>query len=288
MRKSIFEKANQNNTVTLDVSRIIILSENENIISDGFYSYTLKGFFRQFCFPEWANRGHCIDLDDFLSLIDYSNTKALAKNGIDLENSLLDLIELIYNFWVMADDRLTWLSSMGKTSKRYKGFYLIKTIMDDVLAQYNQKPVINKEAQQVLIIEDKPEVTAVAEIIKEELVTPVIKYNHRTLKGDLDTKKAILISLYHELEPKQKVINSFNNKLEDNLFYLCNNLDIRHNNVNDGHGKYKEFVANMDAESLEEWYDELYQMMLLAFLAIDDIENRRQKVNKLKRDIEGE
>ena len=188
---------------------------------------------------------------------------------------LFYLIELVYNVWIISDIALSEMRKSGYRCSVRHGFNLLKTILDDVLSDYNHTIHYDKETEQALVIEDKPEVTAVAEIIKEDLALPLIKYNHRTLKGDLESKKAILISLYHELEPKQKVINSFNNKLEDNLFYLCNNLDIRHNNVDDGHGKYKEFVANMDAEKLEEWYDELYQMMLLAFLAIDDMENGR-------------
>ena len=48
--------------------------------------------------------------------------------------------------------------------------------------------------------------------------------------------------------------------------------------------KYKEYVAKMSEEELEEWYDELYQMILLAFLMIDNVE-RMEKIKKLKHNI---
>ena len=40
-------------------------------------------------------------------------------------------------------------------------------------------------------------------------------------------------------------------------------------------------VADMDKETLEKWYDETYQMCLLAFLELDNLE-RKEKVEHLK------
>ena len=47
-----------------------------------------------------------------------------------------------------------------------------------------------------------------------------------------------------------------------------------------------EYVANLADEELEKWYDETYQMLLLAMLEVDNIE-RNRKVNELKKKIEG-
>ena len=284
MRNNIFELMAQNNTVEADVQRIIILFEDRSILENNTYGYSLKYSIKHLFFQRWPHRGHCITLDDFLDLVRYKTIKQNALHNIEPENNLLTLIELIYNFWWFTDEIITMNPDVYT---RYKDFTLLKTIMDDLLSQFNHTTHYIEKEKKLLVIEDKSEVTAVAEIIKDDLVTPVIKYNHRSLKGDLSTKRSILSSMAFELEPKRQKIKDFNSKLEDNLFYIANNLNIRHNNVNDGHGKYKEFVANMDKETLEEWYDELYQMMLLAFLSIDDIENRRQKVNQLKRNIDG-
>ena len=284
MRKSIFDIMQQNNTLQRDTERIVELFENRNVLSYGHYGSSLKHHICHHCFKRWPHKGHCINFDVFLDLVEYDTIKNYALNNIEPENNLLTLIELIYNFWSFVDEIMT---TNTDSYSRYDDFTLLKSIMDDVLAQFNHTVFYIEKEKKLFVIEDKSEVTAVDEIIKEDLVVPVIKYNHRTLKGDLDGKKAILYSLYHELEPKRPKIKEFNSKLEENLFYIYNNLDIRHNNVDDEHTRYKEFVANMDNETLEEWYDELYQMMLLAFLAIDDIENRRQKVNQLKRDIDG-
>ena len=59
------------------------------------------------------------------------------------------------------------------------------------------------------------------------------------------------------------------------------------NSINDGINRstkdknYKEYVAKMKKNKLEDWYDELYQMMLLAMLELEQLE-RNQKINELK------
>lgn len=62
---------------------------------------------------------------------------------------------------------------------------------------------------------------------------------------------------------------------------MLNNLDLRHNNRSKKDKNYKEYVAKMRKNKLEEWCDELYQMMLLAILELEQIE-RNQKINELK------
>lgn len=61
-------------------------------------------------------------------------------------------------------------------------------------------------------------------------------------------------------------------------------VNLRHNNTTTGDRKYKQAVAEMDNTTLENWYDELYQMMLLAYLQLDQVE-RNSKVKALKQTI---
>lgn len=159
--------------------------------------------------------------------------------------------------------------------------------MDDILEQYNQTAYIQEDNECVLVIEDKPEVTAVAEIVPESLALDVIRYNHRLLKGDLDAKKSILIALGSELEPRRKELEEKDKKLAANIFFMLNNMDIRHNNRDEKDpSKYKKYVADMNDTQLEEWYDELYQMMLLALLLLDNIE-RQKSIDELKEKVAG-
>ena len=45
------------------------------------------------------------------------------------------------------------------------------------------------------------------------------------------------------------------------------------------------YVRNMKDGDIEQWYDDIYQMCLLAFLELDHLE-RKERVKKLKEDIQ--
>lgn len=71
--------------------------------------------------------------------------------------------------------------------------------------------------------------------------------------------------------------------MESDLFFLFNSVNLRHNNADPDGKNYIPFVANMMDEEIEKWYDEAYQICLLAFLELDNVE-RKDRVNKLKKD----
>lgn len=68
------------------------------------------------------------------------------------------------------------------------------------------------------------------------------------------------------------------------ILHLLNNLHLRHNNKVYGDKNYRKVVADMDDSTLEHWYDELYQMILLAFLQLDQVD-RNAKILELKQTI---
>ena len=64
--------------------------------------------------------------------------------------------------------------------------------------------------------------------------------------------------------------------MKDDLFFLFNNLNLRHNNVDPSNkGKYKRIVSELDKGELEHWYDETYQMCLLAFMELEQVERKK-------------
>ncbi len=142
--------------------------------------------------------------------------------------------------------------------------------------------------QDELIIFTEKSVTAIAvsEIVPNDISYKVISYNHHSMKGNLENKKDTILKLANLLEGKRKQLKSINSSLEDDLFYAFNNLNLRHNNKDKLlKGKYKEYVSNMSNTELEQWYDEVYQMCLLAFLEIEQID-RKKSFNELKRHID--
>lgn len=87
------------------------------------------------------------------------------------------------------------------------------------------------------------------------------------------------------LEAKRSDLKKADKTLENDLFYIFNNLNIRHNNIDPQlKGNYKVYVAQMPNDELERWYDEAYQMCLLAFLQLEN-HDRKIEFDKLKAEI---
>ena len=280
-RKNIFEILTENENIGTDAERIDRLFDSEKTIILDAIDYKMRNYVDYFCFDDWKNKGHCIDLDDFLETIQYDRVFYNAKNG-DV-NCFLTLIEIIFNFWEMVNKKIEEENSQVEY---YTYFSHLYDIMTECLSKLNHKAVYIEKEEKVLVIEDNPEVTAVAEIMDDNLAYDVIRYNHHSLKGEIELKKAILLKLSNELEPKRKELKALNSKLEDDIFYMFNNLNIRHNNRSKKDKNYKEYVAKMKKDRLEKWYDELYQMILLAFLLLDN-KDRAAEVKELRNKVNG-
>lgn len=89
-------------------------------------------------------------------------------------------------------------------------------------------------------------------------------------------------NIFEILENKWNIIDeikSLNSKLDDDIGFLLNNAHIRHNNKS---GKNKKgYISKMRKDTMEKWYDETYQMLLLAFLLNEQL-NRSKKISQLK------
>ena len=282
MRKSIFDIVAESIDMESETNRLVAMSSEENVLVVNSYPYkTLFDYVDEYCFKDWAHRNHFIDVDDFLQALEFEGLKDEAAYNVD---AFLTLVELIYNFWELSHNKF-YDDEKGYRLQWCGNYYHLKDVMDDVLSQYNHVAYIDKEQECVLVVEDKPEVTAAAEIMPTPtLAVDVVKYNHRSLRGEIEQKKKILLAMGSELEAKRKSLHTINSVLENDIFFMLNNLNIRHNNKSKGDKNYKEYVAKMRKDRLEKWYDELYQMILIAFLLIDNAK-RVDKVKELKSKI---
>lgn len=108
----------------------------------------------------------------------------------------------------------------------------------------------------------------------------IIEYNRTGLKGDVSRKKEILLTFCNIFESKSSELEKINSTLEDNLSFLINNLNIRHNNSDDGSSSKKEFVSRLSPAQMEEIYDMIYDLFLQAFISLDN-----RKHNNLIQDL---
>ena len=239
--------------------------------------YSLEEFIDEFMFKRWKYRGTCINCKDMREALDLEAILLETEPPLEHIVSYCEYVANLKYLFERANNMVWEYVRIYKTE--------ILSLMDQnissLLDSLNLKLVSFENEERVLITEKNATVTAVAECVDEELAYQIVKYNHYTLKGDISKKKEILLKLGSELEPKRKQLSSLNGQLETNIFFMLNNLNIRHTNRSKKDKNYKEYVAKMKKNKLEEWYDELYQMMLLAMLELEQLE-RNQKINELK------
>lgn len=126
---------------------------------------------------------------------------------------------------------------------------------------------------------------AESDLIPDDLSYKLITYDHYSMRGNIEAKKAIILRLAGILEGQKAKLHQVNPSLEKDLFYIFNNFNIRHNNCERISKDYKPVIADMDKNELEKWYDETYQMCLLAFMEIEQAE-RKPKFDVIKAEIE--
>lgn len=216
-------------------------------------------------------RGTCLDLDDFDQQYGFNFLEQPQDFNIDY---LVSFCEYIYNFVAVFQDPF-FFSGSG----RMFYFQQIHKVIDAI--GYMQ----SSDDGFVIFVEKNQAAISVSEIVPPEISYKVISYNHHTYKGDLESKREILVKLAYVLEPKESALSSIDNQFKSDLFYLLNTLGLRHNNLDPEGKQYKAFVAKMTKEELEHWYDETYQMCLLAFLRIEHIE-RKKAISELKKKVE--
>ena len=218
-------------------------------------------------------RGTCVSLEDFNETYGFNFEKEPQNFNIDY---LVSFCEYVYNL------------TMGymNCQSAYGSFFNTQKIVEQIFRLIEKIGYMQSSEDGLTIFVEKNQAAiSVSEIVPEEISYKVISYNHHTYKGDLESKREILVKLAYVLEPKESALSGIDNQFKSDLFYLLNTLGLRHNNLDPEGKQYKAFVAKMTKEELEHWYDETYQMCLLAFLRIEHIE-RKKAINKLKKKVE--
>ncbi len=233
---------------------------------------------KDMCEPNFVNypfRGTCISLEDFDDFYGYSFERNPVNFDIDY---LVSFCEYSYNL-ASYNQGICGPSFLNQGSPMQFYVQQVMRVIEAIGYMHNWQEGVTD-----FVPKDQAAVS-VAEIIDSSLSYRVIEYNHHSMKGDLERKKATLLVLAEKLEPQRANLRQINSSLESDLFYLFNNVNIRHNNADQGSKNYIPLVADMDKDWLEEWYDETYQMCLLAFLELDNVD-RKARVKQLKENIE--
>lgn len=222
-------------------------------------------------FPHFYFRDTALSLEDFDEEHGFFFEQQPKDFSID---NLVDLCEYSYNL-LMQYQAVSRSPFYGRYDEINVSFIIeqIDKIIDKI--GYVESNIDGF----TVFVERSPAAIAVAGILPQEVSYKVTSYNHRSMRGNLEAKKNVLLTLSNLLEPQRKQLRSVWKSFEEDIFYAFNNLNLRHNNSD------IKYVAKMSKADLEAWYDELYQMCLLAFLRLDHIE-RQKKFDDLKQAIE--
>ncbi len=230
-------------------------------ISEGYSKASIRDVIND-NYINFDDRGTCLDLDDFDET--YGFDFETIPNNITVDDFVL-FCEYLYNLMKKYNN--------SRLSVRYSIAKLIEQQIESLIEVIGY--MITLDDKCVIFVPKDNVVISVAGTLPSELSYKLISYNHHSSKGNLDVKKEILLKLAYQIEANEKILSSIDNTFKKDLYFLFNNLGIRHNNTDPNAVDYKEFVGTMNTEALEYWYDETYQMSLLALMRIEHFERSR-------------
>lgn len=218
-------------------------------------------------FVQWKQRGSCLNCEEIKRKINLSKNIDNFENIINHLEYYLNIIHLVEH----KTDKIAQLPLRGCSE-----YWMLTENINILIEHLHYKKIVFDDEEKVILVPKDPAAIAVAEISSDDVAFAIMKYHHASLKGNLNEKKRLLLSIAHEYEPLlEKPVDGFT-KYFDDANNMLNNAHIRHNNKS-GRDR-KELIANMSDEELEHWYDELYQLLLFCVLAKDNKE-RKEKIH---------
>ena len=286
MRRNIFEILSKDFNIAYEIKTIwqlfrydVEIMIPDNALFETYQSINILSFVDAYIFKYWKSRNRCISPLDMMNRLGINERNTM---NIDrFSNEAIIVLEFIENMIKQCD--IAMKNFRFDSSDNYK---ILKENITTFLDHFGYEKYYFEDQEQVIIIEKNSAAISAAEISEPEIAKKIIQYNHYTLKGDIEAKKEILITLSNEVEPQRKELEKVNKSFSDDLFFMFNNMNLRHNNKEPSNKYYKSFIATMDNNALESWYDETYQMILLAKLLLDNVA-RMARIKILKKNILG-
>ena len=213
--------------------------------------------------PPSVRQTYCT-IDDFIELNNLESWKIRKK---DVEKLVL-YIEII-------------LTILKYLKKCVNGYQMLMDNVKKIVANANHlADVLNyeiKEWENTVILVPRNQELQLAEnyLVKrnKNLAMDVWHYEHRSMKGNVEQKRAVLQELSSFVEP---YLSKMESVLRDNVGFLLNNLNIRHNNLKGA--KSNAWVQGLNPANLESWYDKTFVLLLRTIIT----KNQEGLVNEVE------
>ena len=268
-RKNIFEIIDEKYDIKVEINKIDTLFSGALLYVTSGMTFerqqgNIEAVVGELLFYNWKQRGTCLSCQEMRSKAEIDLSKC------DLENILIRL-EYYLNIINLANSKLQF-----PNFQKSQQFAMLEDNIKILLDHLNYEPLEIKTEEKILLVPKNPAATSVAEISSKETALAILMYNHSSLKGDLSQKRNLLLKIYLEYEKLlKKGITGFSEYF-DKTRGLVNKLNIKHNN--------KKEIENLDNKQLEEWYDELYQLLLFCVL-IKDNKDRKDKAEEFLKSL---
>lgn len=276
-RKDIFEILNEKYNLNNEMKKIVTL------FMQPMFAYTnpmnfqqsqllnIEGIVDNFVLHDWKQRHGCLNCAEI-------RKKLKIGKLPDPQGDLILTLEYFINLIRLAQNKV----GLGQNINfQYpKEYIMLLQNLQLILERLNYEECTIQEEEKILLIPKDPAATAVAEISSNETAMAILKYHHASLKGQLEEKRKLLLTIATEYEPLlNKGIDDFSSYFTT-VRGMINNAHIRHNNKE---GKDRnETIAKMSDDELEKLYDEIYQLLLFCVLAKDNKERKNKMADFLK------
>lgn len=215
--------------------------------------------------------GRTISLADFNKTYNFAFPDTIFTDpGMPFSpvDDLLIFCEYIWNFCVGLLEHAMHTLDEDEYNSILHLQKMIIACMDDL------KQMLAKRGELYIFVPKDPAVISVAEIVEKDMAVSILEYHHHRLKGDLAKKKAILKLMADDIEGDRQKLRNINRTLETQLFQLLNKF-VRHDQAQ------TPYIGSMNPLEIEECYDDIYQMWLLARLEIDHYADRKDRIADL-------
>lgn len=209
---------------------------------------------------EWKHRGTIVSVSEIRKKLNLPDFRKPSPIKPLKQYDLFNYIEFMANMIYLARSFFAkGTTSRYITDEGDKKIYMIEQNIHTIAQKFGYELRFNDEM--TYLVELSAEATAVAENY-EEIANEVIEYKRYSTNGNLKQKRTILQTLankYEEISHSLKTNDC--SGLCGDIGTMLNNLKIRH-----GNAKNNELVNKMSDEELENWYDNCYDCLILAFL----------------------
>lgn len=277
MRRSIFDLMNNKEIdIEREFKRINKLFEKD-IFDTTYPQRTICAVIDEDYFNEWKNRGRNISINDLFTSLKIRDKSGLKENSI---NKLLLYIEVIVNLFSISIEKMK-IEMVDYYSYDWETYRLLKENINSLLEDLNYK--ISKLSNGELVIVEKDMLSSSIAETNRNVSDKVIEYRRFILKGKIDEKREILNLLANEMEGMKTIFKGTTySNLMDDVQFMLNNLNIRHNNI-EGKNK-KQYVIGLPDEELERLYDKTFDMILGIFI-IDKYIRDKNEIDEIKKNM---